>query len=198
MCTEEEPVVKCSLGSGEVFKEIERLFGRRALSAVEGYTPLYCFSKFIEVYLLTAELVSAVERVMSCGRVPYAAGLYAGRLRTGRPAFIPSHLLIEKVYRVLEYPRRAVALAEDGVKAVLYGRDVLRESVVKCFDPLESGEVLAVLGLDGYVYAIALSNVEGCGILGSMKPADVIAKTVFDLGWYLRGGTYPRESKYRL
>lgn len=198
MRPEEEGVIRCSLGGEEVFEHVERLFGSKALSALEGYTPLYCSGEFTEVYLLKPELVETVRRLLRSGRVPYSAGLYAGRLRISKPRFIPSHILVEKVYRVLGTPVRAVVLAEKGLKTVLYGRDVLRASVMRCFEPVEPEEVLSVLGPDGYVYALALSMVESCRSLEEMKPLDIVAKNIFDLGWYLRGGTKPRESKYKL
>lgn len=198
MHPKEESVIKCSLGGEEVFEHVGRLFSSKALSALEGYIPLYCSGGFTEVYLLKPELVEAVRRLLRGGRVPYSAGLYAGRLRAEKPRFIPSHILVEKVYRVLGTPVRAVVLAEEGLKTVLYGRDVLRASVLRCFEPVEPGEVLSVLGPDGYVYALALSRLGSCRSLEEMKPLDVVAKNVFDLGWYLRGGTKPRESKFKL
>ncbi len=190
--------MKCVLGGGEVFAHVARLFGEEALGAVEGYTPVYCFGVFTEVYLLKEPLLGAVELVMRSGRVPYFAGLYAGRLRSSRPAFIPSHILVEKIYRHLGRLVRAVRGSEAGIKAVLYGRDLLAESATSCYEPVELGDVLSVVGPDGRVYAVGLSRISSCEELGRLGRTDTVVKTVFDLGWYLRGGTVPREVKYRL
>lgn len=190
--------MKCVLGGGEVLAHVSRLYGARALGAIEGYTPLYCSGPFTEVYLLEAQLVGAVETIIESGRVPYFAGVYAGRLRTARPRFIPSHILIERIYKYLGHPIRAFKALEPGVRVVLYGRDLLAESVDSCYEPVEAGEVVSVVGLDGYVYALGLSKVSSCGEMSKLKKADAVAQIIFDLGWYLRGGTAPREAKYRV
>lgn len=197
MLTEEIPVT-CRLGGEDVFRHIERLFGLGAAGALEGYIPLYCSGDFTEVYLLRQPLVEAVEVLFDAQRVPYTAGLYAGRLRSRKPYFIPSHVLLEKVYRYLGSYSRALQLTEVGVRAVLYGRDVLRESITSCYEPLEVGEVVSIIGNDGRVYAVGLSEIPGCCKLDEINKDEVIARTIFDLGWYLRGGTVPRESKYKL
>ena len=193
-----EVPVTCRIGGEELPRHLERLYGPRAPGALEGYTPLYCSGGFTEVYLLRQPLVGAVEALLRAGRVPYAAGLYAGRLRPRRPLFIPSHLLVERVYGYLGGYSRALQLAEAGVRSVLYGRDALRESVASCHEPLEAEDVVSILGQDGRVYAIGLSEVSGCDSLTRLGGREVVARTIFDLGWYLRGGTVPRESKYRL
>lgn len=190
--------LRCSLGGAEVFAHVSRLFGESALGALEGYTPIYCAGIFTEVYLLREPTLEAVELVVRSGRVPYFAGLYAGRLRSSRPTFIPSHILIERVYEHLGRPVRALGASETGVKVVLYGRDLLAESVVSCYEPVEAGEVVSVVGPDGRVYAVGLSRISSCEEVGRLGKTGAVARTIFDLGWYLRGGTVPREAKYRL
>lgn len=189
--------LRCEIGGDEVLAHIVRLYGEGALGALRGYTPMYCSGAFTEVYLLHARLLEAVETILASGRVPYFAGLYAGRLRSARPKFIPSHLVIERVYRHLGRPVRAVRALERGIKAILYGRDLLAESASSCYEPVEEGEVLAVIGPDDYVYAIGVSRVAGCDGVAELKRTEAVAQSVFDLGWYLRGGTVPREAKYR-
>ncbi len=198
MRAREEGKLECALGGGELFTHVARLYSESALKAIEGYAPVYCSGLFTEVYLLREPLLEAVELMMRSGRVPYFAGLYAGRLRPAKPVYIPSHVLVERVYRHLGRPLRAVEASEAGVKAVLYGRDLLAESVSSCYEPVETGEVLSVLGPDGFVYAIGLSRISSCGEIRRLRRTDAVAKTIFDLGWYLRGGTVPREAKYRL
>jgi ribosome biogenesis protein Nip4 len=190
--------VRCRVGGGELGEEVDRLFGAGALRALAGYVPMYCWSSFTEVYLLREELLEAVDRVLSSGRVPYSAGLYAGRLRRSRPRFIPSHLLVERVYEALGRYVRALEASEQGVRVVLYGRDLLRVSTLRCFEPVERGEVVSVVGTDGRVYALGLSEVDSCSELERLRAEDVVARVIFDLGWYLRGGTVARERKYRV
>ncbi|MEM4791278.1 MAG: PUA domain-containing protein [Thermofilum sp.] len=159
---------------------------------------MYCFGSFTEVYLVKPRLLGAIEAVLRSGRIPYFAGMYGGRLRSTRPEFIPSHVLIERIYEHLGRPIRAVKAMEQGIKVVLYGKDLLAESVASCFEPIELGEVVSVIGPDGYVYAIGLSTISSCEEIARLRKKDVVARSVFDLGWYLRGGTIPREAKYKL
>lgn len=190
--------VRCRVGGSELEEHVTRLYGAEAIRAIAGYVPMYCWSSFTEVYLLREELLEVVERVLSSGRVPYSAGLYAGRLRRSRPKFIPSHVLVERVYEVLGRYVRAFEAAEQGVKVVLYGRDLLKSSTLRCFEPVERGEVVSVVGTDGRVYALGLSEVSSCSELGKLRAEDAVARVIFDLGWYLRGGTVARERKYKV
>ncbi|MEM2207286.1 MAG: hypothetical protein QXG17_01145 [Sulfolobales archaeon] len=198
MRTRKREEMKCWLGGDEVLKHISRLYGSEATGAIRGYTPLYCFGSFTEVYLVKDQLVEVVEAVLRSGRIPYFAGMYGGRLRPTKPGFIPSHMLVERVYEFLGHPVRAVKALEQGIKVALYGRDLLAESVALCFEPVEFGEVISVVGPDGYVYAVGLSKVSSCEEVAMLRKKDVVVRTVFDLGWYLRGGTTPREPKYKL
>jgi ribosome biogenesis protein Nip4 len=193
-----ERVLRCELSGEELHRHVERLYGKEALEALAGYIPLYCSGGFTEVYLLRQQLLDAVRSLMSSGRVPYYSGLYAGRLRTRRPLFIPSHLLIEKLHDRLGKPVRAFAASEQGIKVLMYGKDLLKESLVSCYEPIEVGEVVSVLGPDRRVYAIGLSEISRCSELDRLSRVQVVARTIFDLGWYLRGGTIPREPKYRV
>ena len=190
--------VRCGLGGGELEEHVTRLYGAGATRVLIGYVPMYCWSSFTEVYLLREELLEAVDKILNSGRVPYSAGLYAGRLRGSRPLFIPSHLLVERVYGVLGRYVRAFEAADQGVRVVLYGRDLLKSSTLRCFEPLEIGEVVSVVGTDGRVYALGLSEVSSCSELEKLGAEDTVARVIFDLGWYLRGGTVARERKYRV
>lgn len=193
-----ERVVKCKLSGEELYKHIERLYGKEALGVLVGYTPLYCSDGFTEIYLLRQPLLEAVSLLMRSGKAPYYSGLYAGRLRDKKPSFIPSHLLIEKLYNYIGRPIRAFAASEQGIKVLMYGKDLLKESVISCYEPLEVGEVVSILGTDGRVYAIGLSEISKCSELDELSRTQVVARTIFDLGWYLRGGTIPREPKYKV
>lgn len=190
--------VECVVGEDEALNHIARLYGSRALEALKEYIPLHCVKPLNEVYLLKAEFLSTIEKIVESGRYPYLAGLYAGRLRSSKPKFIPSHILVDKIYKYIKHPVRAVKISETGVKVVLYGRDILAESVTECYEPVEIGEVLSILGPNGYVYAVGLSTISSCGEVHRLREKDLVAKSVFDLGWYLRGGTILREARYKI
>ncbi len=153
---------------------------------------MVCKGIFSEVYIISNDLVEAIKIIFSKGYVPYSAGLYIGRIRRSRPQFVPSVNLLQLIYERLG-PRRALIVSEEGLKPFLYGNDILRKSVVKCYEPLNKDEVVGIVSNDGYVYGIGLSVVEGCKDLNALNELDLVAKNIFDVGWYLRGGTEARE-----
>ena len=190
--------IKCVLGGDRVLKLIEYLLGPDARSIAESLgTVLVCSGEFSEVYLVSNLMADAIATLFKRGYVPYSAGLYAGRLRRSRPEFIPSVSLLQIIYDSVG-PRRAIEVSEEGLKPFLYGNDILRKSVTKCYEPVSRGEVVGILGSDGYVYGVGLSNVDSCSELSKLRDLDEVAKNVFDIGWYLRGGTEPRERKYKV
>ncbi|MCD6278113.1 MAG: hypothetical protein J7J11_00350 [Desulfurococcales archaeon] len=188
----------CVLGDRKVLRFIENLFGRDARAIVEKLgNPLICSGEFTELYLVSDLLASAAAVLFRKNYVPYSAGLYAGRLRKRPPRFIPSANLLQLIYDALG-PRRAVEVSEEGIKPFLYGNDILKKSVLKCYEPVSRSEVVGIIGSDGYVYGVGLSNLQSCKELASLSDLDEVAQNVFDIGWYLRGGTKPREKKYKI
>jgi ribosome biogenesis protein Nip4 len=75
---------------------------------------------------------------------------------------------------------------------------VLRASVLECFEPLSKGEVVGIVGEDGFVYGVGLSVIDSCQEIEGLRNVDVVAENVFDVGWYLRGGTKARERKFKV
>ncbi len=161
-------------------------------------TGLICTGAFTEAYLLTGTLMDAVTRLIESGRVPYAAGIYVGRLRRTRPTFIPSHDFLQYSFNVLGKVVRAFVIGEEGLRPFLYGKDALKASVRECRPPLVKGDVVAVVGEDGFVYGVGISALDSCSELRGLKRTDVVAWNVFDVGWYLRGGTEARERKFKV
>ena len=192
--------IRCSFEDTAQFMEgvVARLFGGDAVKVFDGFSLLVCRGEFAEAYLLRGEVVDLVKDLLGSGRVPYAAGLYAGRLRKSHPAFIPSVDFLSFLYSGLGGFRRALVVGERGLKPFLYGKDVLRASVIRCFEPLGRGEVVGVVGEDGFVYGVGLSAVNSCREVSGLRNVDVVAENVFDVGWYLRGGTEARERKFKV
>ena len=98
MCAQEEVRMKSKLtcrvdNEGLVPNAVKSYLMSDDLVAkvIGGLTGLICTGVFTEAYLLTESLLNAVTRLIGSGRVPYAAGIYVGRLRKVRPTFIPSH-----------------------------------------------------------------------------------------------------------
>lgn len=191
------PTIRCSWGGEEILAHVARLFGEEALRPLEGLQVLICRNSFTEAYALTPEVAEAVKALMAAGRVPFSAGLYIGRLRQARPYFIPSHNLVQEIYRALGRPVRAFTIGEQGIRPYLYGKDVLAASLKQCHPPIEAGEVVAIIDEDGWVYGIGLSTKNNCREARKAKPSEVIAKNVFDVGWYIRSQTR-KERKYKI
>ncbi len=191
------PAIRCSWGGEEVLAHVARLFGAEALKPLEGLRVLTCSDSFTEAYALTPEVAEAVQALMAAGRVPFSAGLYLGRVRRSRPYFIPSHNLVQEIYRALGRPVRAYTIGEHGLRPYLYGRDALAASLKQCHPPIEAGEVVAIIDEEGWVYGIGLSTKNSCEEAQKAKPNEAIAKNIFDIGWYIRSQTR-KERKYKI
>ncbi len=192
-----EVKVRCEWLGREFLEVVDSLLPG-ALLALSRLRILSCTGLFTEVYGVSEALAEVVNKVMESGRVPYSAGIYLGRLRTGRPSFIPSTQLYELVITTLGRPVRAVEISMGGIKPFLYGRDVLKLSVINCYEPLGRGEPVGILTPDGRVWGIGLSSISDCSELEGLRDLDVVARNIFDIGWYLRGGTEAKERKFKL
>ena len=193
--------IRCFIDSGGIVAErVREYLGSDELAEelLKGFTPLVCEASFREAYLLRGVVKGLVLSLLSFGRVPYSAGLYLGRLRSSRPKLIPSVTFLQYLNEVLGHPYRALTVGISGLKPFLYGKDILKASVVGCYPPIVRGDALAVLGEDGYVYGVGLSLISSCEDLRSLRRIDPVALHIFDVGWFLRGGTEPRERKYTL
>lgn len=182
----------------KVLNHISRLFGPDVSRYVSSLgRVIVCSGIFSEAYLVSSELLGVVKELFRSGYVPYSVGLYLGRLRFSRPYFIPSVNLLEVIYRRFG-PRRALIVSESGIRPFLYGNDVLKASIISCYEPLSKGDVVGILGSDGYVYGVGLCMISSCSDVGRLKELEVVAKNIFDVGWYLRGGTEARERMFKV
>ena len=193
--------IRCVIDGAEclrVSREVARLFGKEvADGALKNFAIMVCSDAFVETYALSKEVARVVEVLFSSGYIPYSAGMYLGRLRKARPVFIPSTQLLELLYSTHGLAR-AFMIGESGVRPFLYGKDVLGVSLLKCFPPIEPGEVVGIVGRDGSIYGLGLSTVGSCEeayrLRGSRR---VIARNIFDVGWYIRGISLG-ERKYKV
>ncbi|RLG81568.1 MAG: hypothetical protein DRO13_00780 [Thermoprotei archaeon] len=85
-----------------------------------------------------------------------------------------SPLLYERVYSDNGY-RAAIVVAERGVKNFLYGKDILAESIVEKYPPLDN----PVAVLDEYDYRVI-------GVAEPSRRMGNVFKNVYDLGIFLR------------
>ena len=180
-----------------VMELIAKYFGEavHVLELLSGLTGLICRGEFTEAYLIPPQVWEVTAKLMSSGRIPYAAGMYVGRV--ARNSLIPSHDFLQHTYEALGHPIKAVTVGNEGLKPFLYGKDVLKASTLKCHPPLRKGDIIGIVGQDNYVYGVGKSTINSCEELNNLRRTDPVALNVFDVGWYLRGGTDPRERKFK-
>jgi len=191
--------IECVINNGEeVLKLIDDILGRDASKLVSRLGKvMICKGIFKEAYIISDTLTEVIKVIFSKGYIPYSAGLYIGRIRRSKPYFIPSINLLQLIYDELGL-RRAIVVSDEGLKPFLYGNDILRKSIIRCYEPLKKNDVVGIVGTDGYVYGIGLCTIESCNDLRRLRDLDLVAKNVFDVGWYLRGGTETRERMFKI
>jgi len=121
------------------------------------------------------------------------AGLNLGFLT--KNMFIPSPWLFEIIYKCVNTYISAVEVKERGVKAFLYGNDILLQSVEKVYPPIAKRMFVAVVDAsDGRVVGVALAlygQDELQTLLsrlreGSEDPNKVVMKNILDIGCFVR------------
>lgn len=99
------------------------------------------------------------------------SGLWVGVLLDNKPYLSP--VIYERIYSEKGI-RAAVVIGEKGVKAFLYGNDVLEQSIIKKYPPLDGP--LAVIDASDY------------SVIGVAEPAKQrgVYRNIYDLGMFLR------------
>lgn len=148
-----------------------------------------------------------IERVLDAASARIYCGIYrglcilstggeeGGELYSGEAVGIvigerayPLPSLLEKLYR--SSGRRACVEAKpQGVKAYLYGKDLLATSVEKIHRPFERNTIVGVLDAsDGAVIGVgrAMLGPEDLEAPGLDRDRVAAVKNIFDLGWFIR------------
>jgi predicted RNA-binding protein (TIGR00451 family) len=124
---------------------------------------------------------SKIEQLMADMIVdPYGLGLVIGQLRK---QFIPSIAGADLFARHGKRNKFYVVVSEKAEKLVLYGRDILGESIVEASDDLDENELVILLNRSFEAIAIGRTRFSGNAILQKGK---VTISTVADAGYYLR------------
>lgn len=128
------------------------------------------------VCLVTGGGIEKAVQVMD----PYSAGLAIGELKK---QFIPSIAGADLFARYGERNKFYIVVGDQAEKLVLYGRDIMGESIVTASDALDENELVIVLNkaLD----AIAVGRTRFAGNLLFQK-GRVTVTTIADAGYYLR------------
>jgi 60S ribosome subunit biogenesis protein NIP7 len=123
---------------------------------------------------------SKIEQLMADMIDPYGLGLVIGQLRK---QFIPSIAGADLFARHGKRNKFYVVVSEKAEKLVLYGRDILGESIVEASDDLDENELVILLNRSFEAIAIGRTRFSGSAILQKGK---VTITTVADAGYYLR------------
>ncbi len=128
------------------------------------------------------------DRIAGLGIKPLFMGRIVGVAFKGE--VYPSPWLFEDLYRCIGKIRSAIEAAQQGVKAFLYGNDLLVASANKIYGPFRRGDIIAIIDpVDRRVIGVARAAMNPEEIKRARsrgRLVDVAAKNILDLGWFLR------------
>ena len=110
---------------------------------------------------------------------PSSAGLVIGDLKK---QFMPSMAGADLFARVRSKSDLYVKVNDNAEQLVLYGRDVMGDSITEAFDNLRENELVIMLGSSG---AIGIGRTRFAGKL-LLQVGKITITTVVDAGYYLR------------
>jgi 60S ribosome subunit biogenesis protein NIP7 len=126
-------------------------------------------------------VTDAVEEVMMIHTMdPYRSGLDIGELKK---QFIPSIAGADLFARYGERNKFYIAVSEKAEKLVLYGRDIMGESIIEASDALHENELVIVL--NKWFDAIAIGRTRFAG-KSLFQKGRVTVTNICDAGYYLR------------
>jgi predicted RNA-binding protein (TIGR00451 family) len=111
---------------------------------------------------------------------PYLAGLAIGGLKK---QFVPSMAGADLFARSGRRNEFYVTVNENAEKLILYGRDVMGESIVEASDTLGENELVIIL--NGRLEAIGIGRTRFAG-KSLLKKGKATVTTLMDAGYYLR------------
>ncbi len=112
---------------------------------------------------------------------PYSAGLAIGELKK---QFLPSIAGADLFARYAERKNKYYIMVSDQAeKLVLYGRDIMGESIVEASDALGQNELVIVLNTAFEAIAVGRTRFAGKSLF---QKGRVTVSTIADAGYYLR------------
>jgi ribosome biogenesis protein Nip4 len=126
------------------------------------------------VCLLPGEIEAAMRMQ------PYIAGLAIGELKK---QFVPSMAGADLFARLGKRNELYIVVNENAEKLVLYGRDIMGESIVEASDMLDENQLVIVL--NGAMEAIGIGRTRFAGS-SLLQKGRITVTTVADAGYYLR------------
>lgn len=131
-----------------------------------------------KVVCLVTDGIEKVVQVMD----PYSAGLAIGELKK---QFLPSIAGADLFarYRERKNNKYYIMVGDQAEKLVLYGRDIMGESIVEASDALGENELVIVLNTASEAIAVGRTRFAGKSLFQSGR---VTVTTIADAGYYLR------------
>lgn len=111
---------------------------------------------------------------------PFAMGLAIGELKK---EFVPSMAGVDLFVRSGKRNKYYVTVNENAEKLVLYGRDIMGDSIKEASDMLDENELVAILNDNGEAIGIGRTRFAGRSLL---QKGRITITTIADAGYYLR------------
>ena len=125
-------------------------------------------------------VTGGIEKAIQVMEDPYSAGLAIGELKK---QFIPSIAGADLFARYGERNKFYIEVGEKAEKLVLYGRDIMGESIIEASDALHENELVIVL--NKWFEAIAVGRTRFAG-RSLFQKGRVTVTNMSDAGYYLR------------
>jgi ribosome biogenesis protein Nip4 len=125
-------------------------------------------------------VTGGIEKAVQVMEDPYTAGLAIGELKK---QFIPSIAGADLFARYGEKNKYYITVGEKAENLVLYGRDIMGESIVAASDALDENELVIVLNTAFEALAVGRTRFAGRSLF---QKGRVTVSTIADAGYYLR------------
>ena len=125
-------------------------------------------------------VTGGIEKAVQVMEDPYTAGLAIGELKK---QFIPSIAGADLFARYGERNKYYITVGEKAENLVLYGRDIMGESIEAASDALDENELVIVLNTAFEAIAVGRTRFAGRSLF---QKGRVTVSTIADAGYYLR------------
>jgi ribosome biogenesis protein Nip4 len=125
-------------------------------------------------------VTGGIEKAIQVMEDPYSAGLAIGELKK---QFIPSIAGADLFARYGERNKYYITVGEKAENLVLYGRDIMGESIEAASDALDENELVIVLNAAFEAIAVGRTRFAGRSLF---QKGRVTVSTIADAGYYLR------------
>ena len=125
-------------------------------------------------------VTGGIEKAIQVMEDPYSAGLAIGELKK---QFIPSIAGADLFARYGERNKYYIIVGEKAENLVLYGRDIMGESIETASDALDENELVIVLNTAFEAIAVGRTRFAGRSLF---QKGRVTVSTIADAGYYLR------------